>query len=151
MKYAYLVTERVELTNRIKIAMLTMVTELHDLRKNTFTLMHDGTTDVYGKLAKNFTIDDRDYYIKSLSNYYDIILQLAEGSDDENNNINNQSNPFSNEQTLAIRTLGYNADTYHSIKLHHSDPVYGDLSAMSHLKKDLPAQVPDFKYNKGEE
>lgn len=79
LKHTDSISESKRLIVDIKKCMEYMQNELYHLRERTFIVKNKCTHEVYGVLAKGFTSNDRDVYIKNLSNYYDVILRLSEG------------------------------------------------------------------------
>lgn len=143
------IRERNSLVGEIKSSMREMTNDLHILRNKTFIVKKADTVDAdddLGILAKNHTSNDRDNYIKSLSNYHDIITQLGEGLGNDDM-YKRSCSRFSIEQDLAMQALGYDEVPGPSTSLHHSGSLYGDLCALSDLESGEPAEVPDFRYN----
>lgn len=107
-----------------------MSAEISDIREQSFDIVNRNTNQVYGVLSENFTIHDRDNYIKKLMYYREAQEKIAEVT----------QKCFDGNFAIRVSKLGG----------HHSSTLYGDMTALESLIKGESAKVPDLTYNVGE-
>lgn len=130
-----------------------MIENINHERNNTFVIHNEYTKDVYGTLAEHCTIHDRDHYIKSLVNLYEIICEVNQLADKPSFYQSKHPSVESPYMTF-IQTIDQFKKILSTHLLHHSTAVYGDLNALfmimseSVLNPKLPRMVPFFSFNK---
>ena len=135
-----------QLTDQMKELLRKKQNELRDERERLYVIYNKDTADVYGTLADNMKIHERDLYIKGLVNYYEIInglkniavCSLKEGGDQS----------FYDMQDEAMRFLDGDLSV-NSVRLCDSSSLYGDLSAVHKLMHGISSKVPDLSFNCG--
>lgn len=107
-----------------------MQDDIYNMRKHVFNIVNVNTAQVYGVLNDNFTIHDRDQYIKKLINYYEACKKIKGIT---------ETNPIRTSNIYITRLGG-----------HHSSSLWGDMLALECLMSGGKANVPDLTYNMGE-
>lgn len=81
MKHTENDEERGSLKGNIKAVVEEILQDINRQRNNTFVIHNEYTKNVYGILAEHCTTNDRDNYIKSLANLYEIIYEVNQLAD----------------------------------------------------------------------
>jgi len=141
-----------QLKDQMKEYLLKIQKELIDKRERFFVVHNKNTANVYGVLADNIKIQDRDLYIKELVSYYEMIKSLKNIHDEViegKYSLKDTSDQSFHDMQDTVTTLLDDASSYHSVGICHSSSLYGDLSAIHNLMCDISSKVPDFIFNCG--
>lgn len=139
-------------TDQMKELLRIKQNELRDERERLFVIYNKNTTDVYGTLADNIKTQDRDFYIKWLVNYYEIIKCLEDIYKEKNVagcSLKEGGYKFFYETQDAAMILLDDTFSMNSVRLYDSSSLYGDLAAVHNMMSDMPSTVPDFTFNSG--
>lgn len=141
-----------QLKDQVKDYLLKMQNELMAKRDRFFVVHNNDSANVYGVLADNIKIHDRDLYIKELVSYYEIIKNLKDIHVERVEGFYSfkgvSAQPFHEMQDIVTILLD-DASSGNSVRICDSSSLYGDLSAIHNLMCDMPSKVPDFIFNCG--